>query len=95
MQPGVVLIACKARVPLVPTLILGAYEAWPRQAAMPRPAPVIIAYGEPLWPEQMEDRSGDDCINIVRDRVLEMMARYRRHPLLADGLKPLPGERTE
>ena len=39
MQPGVVLIARKARVPLVPTLILGAYEAWPRHAALPRPAP--------------------------------------------------------
>ncbi len=95
MQPGVVLIARKARVPLVPTLILGAYEAWPRQSALPRPAPVIIAYGEPLWPEQMKDRSEHDCITIVRDRILEMMARYRRHPLLADGLKPLPGERTE
>ena len=46
---------------------------------------------EPLRPEQMKDRTGDDCINLVRDRVLEMMARYRRHPLLADGLKPLPG----
>jgi 1-acyl-sn-glycerol-3-phosphate acyltransferase len=91
MQPGVVLIARKAHVPLVPTLILGAYEAWPRQALLPRPAPVIIAYAEPLWPEQMKHRSDDECINIVRDRILELMARYRRHSLLKDRLKPLAG----
>ncbi|MBU0618137.1 MAG: 1-acyl-sn-glycerol-3-phosphate acyltransferase [Planctomycetes bacterium] len=88
MQPGVVLIARKAGVPLVPTLILGAYEVWPRHAAIPRPAPVIIAYGEPLRLEQMKVRTDDDCINIVRDRILEMMARYRGHPLVAGRLKP-------
>jgi 1-acyl-sn-glycerol-3-phosphate acyltransferase len=89
MQPGVVLIARKAGVPLVPTLILGAYEAWPRRAALPRPAPVIVAYGEPLTPEQTRGRSDEDCINIVRDRILQMMARFRRHPLMAGRLQPL------
>jgi 1-acyl-sn-glycerol-3-phosphate acyltransferase len=92
MQPGVVLLARKAGVPLVPTLILGAYEVWPRQAAVPRPAPVIIAYGEPLWPAQMNDRPDEECIRILRGRILEMMAWYRRHPLLKDRLKPLPSE---
>jgi 1-acyl-sn-glycerol-3-phosphate acyltransferase len=92
MQPGVVLLARKADVPLVPTLILGAYEVWPRQAALPRPAPVIIAYAEPLWPGQMKGRPDDECIDIVRSRILDMMARYRRHPLLKDRLKPLPSD---
>jgi 1-acyl-sn-glycerol-3-phosphate acyltransferase len=91
MQPGVVLIARKAHVPLVPTLILGAYEVWPRRATLPRPAPVIVAYGEPLRPEQMQDRSDDACINIVRDRILEMMARFRQHPLVRDRLSPPAG----
>lgn len=90
MQPGVVLLARKARVPLVPTLILGAYEVWPRRALLPRPGPVIIAYGKPLWPGQMTDRSEEECINIVRDRIVEMMTRYRGHPLLKGRLKPLP-----
>lgn len=90
MQPGVVLMARKARVPLVPTLILGAHEVWPRQVAVPRPAPVIVAYGRPLWPGQMEKLSNEECITIVRDRILEMMTRYRRHPLLKGVLKPLP-----
>lgn len=88
MQPGVVLLARKTRVPLVPTLILGAFEIWPRQATLPRPAPVIIAYGKPLWPDQVSNLSGEDCINVVRDRILEMMVRYRRHPLMKGRLRP-------
>jgi 1-acyl-sn-glycerol-3-phosphate acyltransferase len=89
MEPGVVLLARKADVPLVPTLILGAFEAWPRQALLPRPAPIIVAYDQPLWPRQMEQRSGEDCINLVRERIRAMMKRYRRHPLLVRRLKPL------
>jgi 1-acyl-sn-glycerol-3-phosphate acyltransferase len=92
MQPGVVLLARKTRVPLVPTLILGAFEIWPRQAALPRPAPVIIAYGQPLWPDHMEDLADEDCISVVRNRIVEMMGRYRRHPLMKGRLRPLPGE---
>lgn len=91
MQSGVVLLARKARVPLVPTLILGAYEAWPRQAALPRPAPIIVAYARPLWPAEMEGRSDQECIELVRARILEMMARYREHPAVAGRLQPLPG----
>ncbi len=92
MQPGVVLLARKACVPIVPTLILGAYEAWPRQALLPHPAPVVIAYGPPLWPHHMRDQHEEDCIRIVRDRILEMMARYRGHPSVKETLRPLPEE---
>jgi len=91
MQPGVVLLARKAGVPLVPTLILGAYEAWPRHAAFPRPQPVIVAYGRPLWPEEMKELTEEGCMDVIRGRILAMMQRYRRHPALAGRLKPLPG----
>lgn len=89
MQSGVVLIARKAKAPIVPTLILGAYEAWPRQVKAPRPRPIIVAYGRAMWPSELQ---GDDqeVISRIRDRILEMMERYRRHPLLSGRLRPLP-----
>lgn len=90
MQSGVVLIARKARVPIVPGLILGAYEIWPRQAKFPTPGPVIVAYGRPLYPDEMSGLSDEDCIGIVRERILEMMGRYSRHPLLRDRLRYKP-----
>lgn len=90
LQPGVVLIARKARVPIVPTLILGAFEAWPRHATFPRPRPIIVAHGERLRPEQMDGVDEQVCIDLIRDRIVAMLHRYREHPLLRGRLQPLP-----
>lgn len=94
MQPGVVLIARKAGVPIVPTLILGAFEAWPRHAPLPGPRPIIVAHAPPLTPADMARLDEQACINIVRERIISMMERYRRHPLVAGRLRPLPTERA-
>lgn len=90
MQPGVVLIARKAQVPLVPTLILGAFEVWPRRAPLPRPSPVIVAYGEPITSDQLATLTDQQAIDCLRDRILALMAAYRSHPLVAGALRPLP-----
>ncbi len=47
-QPGVIAIAARARVPIVPVGVHGAFEAFPRQARVPRPHAVRVAYGAPL-----------------------------------------------
>lgn len=47
-QPGVVAIAARAGVPIVPVGVQGAFEAFPRDARLPRPHAVRVAYGEPL-----------------------------------------------
>jgi len=93
MQPGVVLIARKARVPLVPAMILGAFEAWPRHAKLPHTAPLIVAYGKPISPEELKGLGDDEAINILRDRILVMMQRYREHPLVRGKLRPPAGGR--
>ncbi len=90
MQPGVVLIARKAGVPIVPTLILGAFEAWPRHAPLPGPRPIIVAHAPPLTPADMARLDEQACITIVRERIVAMMERYRRHPLVAGRLRRLP-----
>ncbi len=96
MQPGSVLIARKARVPLVPTLILGAFEAWPRNAIVPRPfSPVIVAHSEPILPEQLDALSDEACIELVRNRIVAMMEHYRRHSLVRGRLRRLPEKLRE
>jgi 1-acyl-sn-glycerol-3-phosphate acyltransferase len=82
MQPGVVLLARKARVPIIPTAILGAFQAWPRQARLPRPRGIIIAYGQPLPVEMLDRLPDDECIRIVRDRIVALMEHFGGHPLL-------------
>lgn len=82
MHSGVVLLAKRAGAPLVPAAVLGAYKAWPRHQKLPAPKPVVVAYGEPLTPEQMAGLSNDRCIEIVRERIVALVESYRRHPSL-------------
>jgi 1-acyl-sn-glycerol-3-phosphate acyltransferase len=86
MQSGVVLIARRAGVPIVPCMILGAYEIWPRHATFPKPGPVIVAYGKALRLEEMAGKTDEECIEIVRQRIIAMMERYSRHSLVRNRL---------
>jgi 1-acyl-sn-glycerol-3-phosphate acyltransferase len=45
-QPGVIAIAARAEVPIVPVGVDGAFEAFPREARLPRPRAVRVAFGE-------------------------------------------------
>ena len=47
-QPGVIAIAARARVPIVPVGVRGAFAAFPRDARLPRPHAISVAYGAPL-----------------------------------------------
>jgi 1-acyl-sn-glycerol-3-phosphate acyltransferase len=59
-QPGVVAIAARARVPIVPVGVRGAFEAFPRDARFPRPRAVRVAYGPALEIPEGVARSRDD-----------------------------------
>jgi 1-acyl-sn-glycerol-3-phosphate acyltransferase len=47
-EPGVVAIAARAGVPIVPAGVHGAFEAFPRAARVPRPRPVRVRFGAPI-----------------------------------------------
>ena len=47
-EPGVALIAMKANVPIVPVGIVGAYHAFPKGAALPKPTRVNMIMGAPF-----------------------------------------------
>lgn len=83
MRTGVVLLARKAHVPIVPTLILGAFESWPRTAKLPRPRPILVAYADPIWPEEHRDWSDEECVEAVRGRIIELREQFQAHSLLA------------
>ena len=76
MRAGVVLLARKARVPIVPTLILGAFQSWPRTRKYPRPHPVVVAYDPPLYPHLQPDWPDDECVARVRERIVALQRRF-------------------
>lgn len=75
MLPGLAAIAKKAGVPIVPTLIDGAFQAWPRDRLLPRPGDVIVEYGRPIGPEQYANLSAEELTELIRDRLIDMQRR--------------------
>jgi 1-acyl-sn-glycerol-3-phosphate acyltransferase len=82
MRAGVVLLARKARVPIVPTLIRGAFESWPRTARLPWPRPIIVAYGEPVYPHEHPEWGDEQCVALVRGRIIDLQVRFGSHSSL-------------
>jgi 1-acyl-sn-glycerol-3-phosphate acyltransferase len=81
LKPGFSVLAKRARVPLVPVAIEGAFDAWPRSSLLPRPGVIQIQFGEPLQPEQVSEFSERDLVAEVERRIRECHARARRAKL--------------
>jgi hypothetical protein len=48
MEKGVAFVVRRAKVPVVPAVIVGSFEAWPVQRRFPRPWPIHVKYGPPM-----------------------------------------------
>jgi 1-acyl-sn-glycerol-3-phosphate acyltransferase len=49
LEPGIGLIARKADVPIVPCVIHGSFEAWPKGHKLFRPGKIRVHFGQPLF----------------------------------------------
>lgn len=76
MLPGVAAIAKKARVPVVPTLIDGVFQTWPRHRKLPSPGNVIIEYGPAMWPEEFASLTAEELTEKIRNHLLAMQHRW-------------------
>lgn len=92
LQPGAAAIAKQAKVTVVPTLIEGAYNVWPRHARFPCPARIIVKYAPPITPDVVAAMSKNALIERIDRTLREMQEEVRRiYPL-----PPLPqDDRTE
>jgi 1-acyl-sn-glycerol-3-phosphate acyltransferase len=70
-KPGVGMIACKARVPVVPARIFGSFDAFGREHRIPRPHPVSYVIGRPLLPKDFDDpASGKQRYQLVSEKIM-------------------------
>lgn len=76
LLPGIGAIARKAAVPIVPTLIDGMTQLWPRGRAFPGPGDVIVEYGKPIMPADYAHMSLEELMELIRHRLLEMQRRW-------------------
>jgi 1-acyl-sn-glycerol-3-phosphate acyltransferase len=87
---GVVLVARKAKAPIVPTAIVGAYEAWPRTSKLPQPRRIVVAYDHPIMPEELDGLSDEEVVALLQRRIEALYAAHRNDPWLAGRLQALP-----
>ncbi len=79
-KPGIGMLLNHFRVPVVPVLIRGTYEAMPLGKALPRPKKVTVVFGRPLDAGELErqgkgDQPQDRIVRALRDRVAELGGR--------------------
>jgi 1-acyl-sn-glycerol-3-phosphate acyltransferase len=71
---GVALLLKRAKCPVLPVAIRGAYEAWPRRNKLPVPwrARVRVAYGTPIPYDELMKLGPDGALARIRDEVVKL-----------------------
>ncbi len=83
LKPGIVALASRAGVPIIPAAIAGTYEAFPKSRSLPRPHPLRVHYGRPICPEELSGQTPEVITQLIRDRMLESQ-RHARAGLRGD-----------
>lgn len=78
LQGGPVTIAARAGVPILPLVIDGAFEAWPRTRRLPRPGPIRVACGPLVPAAEVAAGDPDAIMAVVRGRMVDLQAWLRR-----------------
>lgn len=55
VKAGALVIARRANAPVVPAVIRGAFEAWPRKRPLPRLHEIKVAFGKPMYPRDFKN----------------------------------------
>lgn len=76
--PGAALLARRAADWIVPVLIDGAFECWPRTQRLPRPGRIVVVYGRPMSRAEVGGLEAKQFIDLVRRRIIALQADIRR-----------------
>jgi 1-acyl-sn-glycerol-3-phosphate acyltransferase len=78
-KPGLTLLARKANCPVVPVVIDGAFDAWPRTSKTPKPFfPIRVIYGQPFTPDEVKNFTPEEFVKAIHQRMIEMQGKLRR-----------------
>jgi 1-acyl-sn-glycerol-3-phosphate acyltransferase len=76
-HPGIAAVAKRAKAAVVPVLIDGAFEAWPRRARWPRPHRIVVVYGQALEAETLAQMEAEAVVAEVWGRLVRMQRELR------------------
>jgi len=84
VKPGFGLLCRRAKAVVVPVLIDGGFECWPRYNRLFQPGRVMVQYGQPLSPTQIATMTNEDLADYLTRTLRQMQHDCR----LKQGKKP-------
>lgn len=78
-QRGVLLLIKRAKVPVIPIALDGAFDIWPAHEKLPRLSGRIgVVAGEPIDPEEILANGSDEALELLRRRIETMRLALRQ-----------------
>lgn len=74
IQAGIALLIRKAQVPVIPAVVDGCLDAWPKGAKMPSRRPIKVMYRPAL---QVDGLKGGQIVELIGTTLKEMLAELR------------------
>jgi 1-acyl-sn-glycerol-3-phosphate acyltransferase len=77
MKPGVALLSRRSGAKVVPSVIDGAFECWPRHKKFPSLGKIAVSYGEPIISEKVKELGDEGFAALLTARLREMQNELR------------------
>jgi 1-acyl-sn-glycerol-3-phosphate acyltransferase len=72
--PGVALIVKRSGVPMVPVVVHGSFQSWPKGSKLFHPHPIKVMYGPPM---DVRELKGEEIVALIRRTLQNMLAELR------------------
>ena len=76
-KPGFGLLCRRGGAAVVPTVIDGAFEAWPRDKKIFSPGKIVVRYGEAIMPEEIKEMGDEKFAELLTRKLREMQNECR------------------
>ncbi len=74
LEPGAALVIRRANVAVVPAVVHGSYQAWPKGKTLPQTHAIRVLYGPPI---NVKGMKGNQIIPLIESRLRGMLADLR------------------
>ena len=70
IRPGFTLVARQGQAAILPAIIHGAFQAWPRSRRFLRPHPISVMFGKPIYPREYLGKTAEELRQSVQEAIL-------------------------
>ena len=77
VKPGFGLLSRRGNAPIVPVVIDGAYESWPRDKKFPGPGTVTVSFGKGFSPDEIKKLGDKEFAKILTEKLRSMQHQIR------------------